>query len=225
MEELMPSDLVPAARFSTESQVKGSRFISTIGPASSITDAKGFISDISQLYSDATHNVPAYLIGFGSSTVAHSNDDGEPSGTAGRPALSVLIGSGLGDVVIVITRYYGGTKLGTGGLVKAYTNAARDAVLGVPKARKVVVTKASLTCPYNVYERAIRSIKAQQGFHLQEDFAGQVRIRFSVPTSNLEPLQHTIIELTNGKFEIEILEKEGFAFLPISNTEENTTND
>ena len=114
----MSDYIVPAGNFSLETVFSKSRFIASIGPASSVLEAKDYIAAKKQLYADATHNVPAYIIGSGSTVIAHSRDDGEPSGTAGRPVLAVLTGSGLRDAVLVITRYFGGRKLGTGGLVK-----------------------------------------------------------------------------------------------------------
>ncbi|MFN2242462.1 MAG: IMPACT family protein, partial [Anaerolineae bacterium] len=111
---------IPARETRTEIQVLNSRFIATAAPVFSVEEAKAFVTRIRDEFADATHNVPAYLVGYGASVVAHCTDDGEPSGTAGRPALAVLRGSGLGDVAVVVTRYFGGTKLGTGGLVRAY---------------------------------------------------------------------------------------------------------
>lgn len=216
----MPDFLVPAARYSTESIIKGSRFIASIGPAISTAEAKAFISKISQQYPDATHNVPAYIIGYGPSTTAHSSDNGEPSGTAGRPALSVLMGSGLGDTVLVITRYYGGSKLGTGGLVKAYTNAARDAVQGVPKAKKIPVLQATLTCPYNIYESTLRLINLHDGLNIKDIFTDQVQIDFSLPVKNTDNLQIAINELSNGQITVSFQEKEGFALLPVTTVED-----
>ena len=113
------SQLIPARRVETEFTELNSRFITSAAPAFSVSEAKAFINEIKGKYPDATHHVPVYLIGHGRSSLAHCSDDGEPSGTAGRPALAVLRGSNLGDIVLVITRYFGGTKLGTGGLVRA----------------------------------------------------------------------------------------------------------
>ncbi len=128
--------------------MSNSRFIAHLAPAASVEEAKAFIDQIRAEYADATHNVPAYVIGYGASVTAHCNDDGEPAGTAGRPILAVLQGSGLGDVVLVVTRYFGGTKLGTGGLVRAYTEAAQ-AVLAVttplPGGRRCIMCGSS--CP------------------------------------------------------------------------------
>ena len=216
----MSSNLVPAARFSVESWAKNSRFIASIGPSFSVIEAREFIAEINQLYADATHNVPAYVIGSGSSITAHSSDNGEPSGTAGKPALSVLMGSGLGDAVLVVTRYFGGTKLGTGGLVKAYSNAARGAVQGVPKAKKISVYQATLTCPYNIYESSLRLIKLANGINIQETFTEQVRIDFSLPVNDVDSLQSAINELSNGQLAATVQKKEFIALQPINIAED-----
>ena len=220
----MSGNLVPASRFSTESWVKNSHFIATIGPAFSVAEAKEFISEINRNYMDATHNVPAYVIGSGSSVTAHSSDNGEPSGTAGKPALSVLMGSGLGDAVLVITRYFGGTKLGTGGLVKAYSSAARDAVDGVLKAKKISVHQASVTCPYNIYERLLRLIKLHEGMHIKESYSELVRIDFSLPVDHALTLQSAVSDLSNGQLSIIIQKENRVALKPVNTAEDKSSN-
>ena len=112
---------VPAAETRRKLTVSNSRFISSLAPVFSVDEAKAFIQRIKTEFPDASHNVPLYIIGHGASEIAHCSDAGEPSGTAGRPGLAVLRGSGLGDVAMVVTRYFGGTKLGTGGLARAYS--------------------------------------------------------------------------------------------------------
>lgn len=220
----MAGNLVPASRFSTESWVKNSHFIATIGPAFSVTEAREFIAEINQQFMDATHNVPAYVIGSGSSITAHSSDNGEPSGTAGKPALSVLMGSGLGDAVLVITRYFGGTKLGTGGLVKAYSNAARDAVGGVPRAKKIRVHQAFISCPYNIYERMLRLIKLHKGLHLEESYSEQVRIDFLLPAGAASALQTAVTELSNGQLSVIIQKEDLVALQPVNTAEDKSSN-
>ncbi|MBT7818395.1 MAG: YigZ family protein, partial [Chloroflexi bacterium] len=133
----MVDRIIPAKQVETEIRVSNSRFISNAAPVFSVEEAKQFIAQIKEKYGDANHNVPVFIIGHGASITAHSSDDGEPSGTAGRPALSVLQGSGFGDIVVVITRYFGGTKLGTGGLVRAYSDSMRAVLEKMPKAEKV----------------------------------------------------------------------------------------
>lgn len=220
----MTGNLVPAAKYDVESWAKNSRFIATIGPAFSVADARDFIAEIRQFHRDASHNVPAYVIGTGSSIIAHASDDGEPSGTAGKPALSVLMGSGLGDTVLVITRYFGGTKLGTGGLVKAYSTAAKNAVKGVPKANKITVHQAAVICPYNIYENTIRQIRLYQGLNIQERFTDQVRIEFSLPVNNIAALQSAINELSNGQTAVTVLKKDLVALQPVTSSEDISGN-
>ena len=219
----MSNNLVPASRYSVESWVKNSHFIATIGPAFSVSEAREFITEINQLYEDATHNVPVYLIVSGSSVTAHSTDNGEPSGTAGRPDLSVLMGSGLGDTVLVITRYFGGTKLGTGGLVKAYSNAAREAVQGVPKARKIAVHQAALRCPYKIHQSSLRLIKLHHGFNINENFSEDVQIDFSLPVREMESLQSAVRELSNGQNEVRIQKRNLTALQPVLLPEDIST--
>lgn len=208
--------LIPASRFSTEIRISNSRFIATIAPAFSVTDAKAFIQEIKLVYSDATHNVPLYQIGFGSSTIAHSSDNGEPSGTAGRPALAVLAGSGLGDAVMVITRYFGGTKLGTGGLVKAYSDSARSVIQAVPKAKKVTVHHCQISVPYNLYEQIVRIIKKAGSSIDREEFTDKVTVHFSVPIIAYDKLAGKIIDFTKGQIPVQIIIESQTAIIPIN---------
>ena len=203
----MTDFIVPAANFSQETRAANSRFIATIGPASTVAEAKIFISNISQLYADASHNVPAYIIGIGPSVISHCSDDGEPNGTAGRPALAVLTGSGLGDTVLVISRYFGGTKLGTGGLVKAYSNSARLAIDGVQKAKKINVHRASLISHYRLYDMITRNIKQLDGLIESEEFTENVKIEFLIPVVNLDTLDLAITELSQGKIKITLIDE------------------
>lgn len=204
----MSGYLVPAARYSHETWEKNSQFISHIGSAFHVDQARSFIDEIRDEFSDAAHNVPVFLIGYGATTIEHASDDGEPSGTAGRPALSVLKGSGLGDTVLVITRYYGGTKLGTGGLVKAYSTAARFAVEGVPKAIKIAAHRMELVFHYSLYNQMVQLIKSHQGVNLQETFTEEVKIRFLLPVPLLDQFNAAVLELSNGAVEPKLIEQE-----------------
>ena len=197
----MENYFVPASQYSLESRVANSRFIATISPAFSIYEAKEFITKLNKKYADATHNVPIFIIGHGSSMISHSSDNGEPSGTAGRPALSVLKGSGLGDTVLVITRYFGGTKLGTGGLVKAYSDSAREIIAAVPKAKKTLVHYASLECPYSLYELIARTIRKYHGRINSESFTDNVKLAYSISVNSYDELQNAIKELSNGRIQ------------------------
>src|SRR3990172_540509 len=155
--------LVPAEEIRRDQVVVNSRFIATLAPVANTDEARAFIARIRREFSDATHNVPAYIIGGGNNLTDYCSDDGEPSGTAGRPALAVLRGSGLGDVAVVITRYFGGTLLGKGGLVRAYTESTQMAVNAVRRARRQQVHVAMLALPYNLLERVRILVHKYQG--------------------------------------------------------------
>lgn len=197
---------VPAKEIRREIIIGGSRFIATLAPAFSVNEAKAFIAQMRKEFSDASHNVPAFLVGWGNSVTAHASDDGEPSGTAGRPALAVLRGSGLGDVVLVITRYFGGTKLGTGGLVKAYTQAANAVASNVPRAQKVLAHTILLAAPYPLLEQIRLLVKKNDGQILDEDFAADVTMTLRFPVNSFSPFAAALQELSAGKLSPEIIE-------------------
>jgi uncharacterized YigZ family protein len=197
---------VPAQQSRAEIEVLNSRFIATLAPAFSMDEAREFIARIRGEFKDATHHVPAYVIGYGSSVTAHCHDDGEPSGTAGRPALAVLTGSGLGDAVVVVTRYFGGTKLGTGGLVRAYGDAVRAVLQVVPRAEKVPVHTLMLAIPYPAFERVRLLVLAHGGEILAESFGVDVTVTARFGVSQYPEFETSIQELSRGAWGAEIIE-------------------
>lgn len=198
--------LLPLERTRRELTVVNSRFIATLAPVSSVDEARAFIKEIRAEFADATHNVPAYIIGGGNNVIEYCSDDGEPAGTAGRPALMVLRGSGLGDLAVVVTRYFGGTLLGTGGLVKAYTEATQQVVNAVPRARRMPVHLALLAIPYNLLER-VRLLTARHGGAvLGEEFAADVTLTLRLPVQSLEGFQAELRELSAGRLRAEVIE-------------------
>src|SRR5512143_848730 len=142
---------IPATRVRIEHEVSRSRFIATLDNAPTVEAARAFIAGIRAEMPDATHHVYAFKVGYGSSVTEGLSDDGEPTGTAGPPALAVVRGADVGDVALVVTRYFGGTKLGTGGLVRAYSDAARAALAGMQTCEKVERRQLGLTMPYGLY--------------------------------------------------------------------------
>jgi uncharacterized YigZ family protein len=203
----MPSPyLIPACETRREHRVVNSRFIATLTPVFSTDEARTFIARIRKEFSDATHNVPAYMIGGGKNVTDYCSDDGEPQGTAGRPALAVLHGSGLGDVVVVITRYFGGTLLGTGGLVKAYTESAQLVTKSVPRARKLSVHVAMLALPYNLLERIRLLVGRHKGTILGEDFAADVTMTLRFPLETFPAFQADLQQLSSGSLQAEVIE-------------------
>jgi uncharacterized YigZ family protein len=197
---------VPAAEIRRETVVVNSRFIASLAPAFSVEEARDFIQRVKLEMPDASHHVPVYLIGHGEAVTAHCSDAGEPSGTAGRPALAVLQGSGLGDVVVVITRYFGGTKLGTGGLVRAYSDAVRSVLAEVRRAERVPTSTVMVELPYNLLERARRLVTAHQGEILDEDFTSNVVLTARFPNERLAEFQTGLNELSNGSAQAEMIE-------------------
>ena len=198
--------MVPLEEIRREHVVVNSRFISTLASAFSIDEARTFMARIKHEFADASHNVPVYIIGGGNTVTEYFSDDGEPSGTSGKPALAVLRGSGLGDAVLVITRYFGGTLLGTGGLVKAYTESAQSVVNAVGRGQRVPVHIAMIALPYNLLERLRLVVTRQRGEVLGEDFAGDVTMTVRVPVDLFEAFQNDLRELSAGKVQAEIIE-------------------
>ncbi|HEX9115489.1 MAG TPA: YigZ family protein, partial [Anaerolineae bacterium] len=142
--------LIPAARVRVEEVILRSRFITTVSVAPTVEGARSFVSEMRAEFSDATHNCFAFLVGPpGSSAQAGMSDDGEPAGTAGRPMLAVLSGCGAGDIAVVVTRYFGGTKLGTGGLVRAYSGGVKAALAELPLTEKVLRVTILAVGPYS----------------------------------------------------------------------------
>jgi len=197
---------VPAKEIRREMMVSNSRFIATLAPVFSVEEAKAFVARVREEFANASHNVPMYLVGYGSSVTAHCSDAGEPSGTAGQPALAVLRGSGLGDVAVVVTRYFGGTKLGTGGLVRAYSEAVRMVVEAVPRAEKVLTHTVMMALPYRLLERTRLLVTAQHGQMLDEDFGADVTLTARFAVEHLDAFQSALSELTNGAVQGEIVE-------------------
>jgi uncharacterized YigZ family protein len=209
---------IPAQKTRIEIMVLNSRFIATAAPVFSVEEAREFIHVVKQEFSDANHNVPAFLVGFGQSVTAHCSDDGEPSGTAGRPALAVLQGSGLGDIAVVVTRYFGGTKLGTGGLVRAYTDAVKEVLKNLPLAEKVPTHTVMLAIPYSLYEQVKLLIQEFKGKILDEDFGGDITISIQFQVEQLDPFNGRMIELSRGKIQPEIIESNPETIMPIINS-------
>jgi uncharacterized YigZ family protein len=206
---------IPAKETRIEAKVANSRFIATAAPVFSVQEAKAFVARIRQELADASHNVPIYLIGHGASVVAHCSDDGEPSGTAGRPALAVLQGSGLGDVAVVVTRYFGGTKLGTGGLVRAYGDAVRAVLEALPRATKVPTHVARVSVPYSGFEPLRRLIAAHGGQTLREDFTADVTVEARFEVERFEAFQDALSEMSNGAIEAEVIVRDEIAIVPV----------
>ncbi len=197
---------VPLNEIRRDHLVVNSRFIATLASAFSAEEARAFITHIKKEFTDASHNVPAYIIGGGNTVTEFCSDDGEPVGTSGKPALAVLRGSGLGDVVVVITRYFGGTLLGTGGLVKAYTESTQLVVNAVERGRRVPMYISMLAIPYNLLERVRLMTTHHSGEVLGEDFGGDITMTLQFPVESFDGFQKELQELSAGKLRAEVIE-------------------
>jgi uncharacterized YigZ family protein len=206
---------IPAEQTQTEIEVKKSRFIATAGPVFSIEEARAFIKAVKVEFADASHNVPAFLVGYGSSITKHCNDDGEPSGTAGRPILAVLEGSGLGDIAVVVTRYWGGTKLGTGGLVRAYGDATKEVLSVIPKAEKVPTHTAMLVIPYTHLEQLRLLVTEHAGKIEDETFAADITLVIQFMIERFDGFQTALNELSHGTLAAEVVETHQDTIFPL----------
>jgi len=190
---------VPKARHRAEIRVSNSRFVATVAPVSTVKEAQAFIREIRKEMPDATHHVYAFKVGYGASVSEGMSDDGEPSGTSGPPTLAVLRGADIGDTVIVITRYFGGTKLGTGGLVSAYGGAAKAALESLETEEKVTRHRCELTVPYSLRESVRRLLDAHQCLLEDQSFEADVRLRYLIPEEQEAGFAQAVQDLTAGK--------------------------
>lgn len=177
---------------------KKSRFIASIFPVHSEEEALEYISRIRKKYYDARHNCFAYVIGEKNET-ERCSDDGEPSGTAGRPMLDVLTGQGLHDVLVVVTRYFGGTLLGTGGLVRAYSAAVKEGLAHCRIQEKIRGCLVTFETDYNGLGK-VQYIAAGMGLTEQESRYGEkVELVYVVPMEKVEALEREVTEKTGGR--------------------------
>jgi uncharacterized YigZ family protein len=207
--------LIPLEAVETEITVVNSRFIVSLAPVNSVEDARDFISEIKKRYPDASHHVPAFVIGHGKSIIAHCSDDGEPSGTAGRPALAVLQGSGLGNVVVVVTRYFGGTKLGTGGLVKAYGDAVREVLKQVKFATLLPTTTLVLVTPYRLYDQVVRLMESHDAVVLETEFLEDVIVTLRLKDEEVQAFTNMLGNLSSGQVEPIVVDQNPESVFPL----------
>lgn len=183
-----------------EYEDRRSRFIGRVRPVSGEAEARAFLEEIRAAYPDANHHVFAYVLREGN--ILRWSDDGEPGGTAGQPTLGVLQGSGLTDICCVTIRYFGGTLLGSGGLVRAYASSARLALADAGSVRMTPWRKGAFTCSYARYER-LRRLLEDRGARIEDaSFGAAVEIVFSAPESQCEAVGEAVRNMTAGDAEI-----------------------
>lgn len=194
---------------SAEIEEKKSRFIAHVAAVNTEEEALAFIEGKKKQYWDARHNCYAYILGEQAQTMRFS-DDGEPSGTAGRPILEVLAGSGIRNLVVVVTRYFGGTLLGTGGLVRAYTKATQAGLDASDVRIMCCGYGMTIVTDYNGIGK-VQYLLGSRGIPTGEaDYGEQVTVRVDIPYEEKDAVINEITEATAGKAKIEISEPKYF---------------
>lgn len=186
---------VPANEACFEEEIKKSRFITYLAHTPTVEAAKAFVQHIKSKHSDARHNCWAFVAGRPSDSMKWGfSDDGEPSGTAGKPILAQLTGSGIGEITAVVTRYSGGIKLGTGGLVKAYGGGVQQALTVLQTKEKVITSELRLRCEYNQVSLVESLLAEYAGIQLHADYGNQVQMTVEIDSRVVDEF---VAKLTN----------------------------
>ncbi|WP_302187311.1 YigZ family protein [uncultured Lactobacillus sp.] len=180
--------------------IKKSRFIATMGRVTSEADAKDFIAAVSKKYHDATHNTYAYTLGLNDEQVKAS-DNGEPSGTAGIPELKALQLMKLKNVAVVVTRYFGGIKLGAGGLIRAYSNSVTSAAEAIGEVKRVMQQEIIFAIPYNRYDEINHYLEEADIFVESREYAADITISVFLDLDQVAAFEAKLTDLMAGKID------------------------
>ena len=194
---------VPAAAGEASFTEKRSEFLGHVRPVESEEEARAFVAEMKKKYYDARHNCWCYIIKDGAERYS---DDGEPQGTAGMPILEVLRHENLTDCVCVVTRYFGGILLGTGGLVRAYTQGAQVAVAAAGVQRMSLYTVALIACPYNLYDIVTHLLPEYDCAVEETDYGADVTLTVTLPAGGEDRLNAGLAEATAGTVYAEVME-------------------
>lgn len=189
---------IPGGSARAELKIQGSRFLAEAAYTPEVAAARAQLAAVRAAMPDASHHCYAYLVGYGASVTAGMGDDGEPSGTAGRPMLAVLRGADLGDITVVVTRYFGGTLLGTGGLVRAYSDAVRAVLEVLPRAERVLMRTIQVLVSYADYALARRTLEAHGATLEDEQFGVDVQLLARLPAAAYAQAVSALDEVTAG---------------------------
>lgn len=179
---------------------KKSRFIANVRPVKTEEEALSFLAEIRKKYSDARHNVYAYSVR--ENNISRFSDDGEPAQTAGLPIMDLIKKAGLTDLIVVVTRYFGGILLGTGGLVRAYTKSAKEGIIAASPAEMRLCREIGVECDYTLLGR-IQAKVMELGYEISEPvYSDKVTLFLYVPDSEVSGFMNEMVEISNGKAEI-----------------------
>lgn len=209
----MTEYFIPTAPAEAELVEKRSRFIGQVKPVETEEEARAFVEQVKKKHYDARHNCWCYRLRDGG--VERYSDDGEPQGTAGQPMLNVFQRGEVTNVVCVVTRYFGGVLLGAGGLVRAYTQSAKDALdaAGISVVRRWV--EAAVPCPYSFFDRVRLEVEAHGGVLGETEYAADVTVHALLPEGQVEAFSARMTELTAGGTAVQIL-GEAFKAVPMA---------
>jgi uncharacterized YigZ family protein len=203
MPKPFPRYPIPAQRFRAEIEVERSIFITTVQEVTSSQEAQEFVAELKAEFPDANHNCWAYLVGPpGSSDRIGLSDDGEPHGVAGKPMLTTLQHSGLGDTAVVVTRYFGGIKLGKGGMVKAYTAAVQTALKKLPRTQRIAWAHLAVCFDYSLLTPLQRRLADFEAEELESNYADKVSLKLRLPQEKQTAFEKMFTDLTAGQGEL-----------------------
>jgi len=199
----MESWLIPAAPVTFSEEIKKSRFITLLAHTDGVEAAKAFVETIRAAHPDARHHCVAWVAGSpDDSQQLGFSDDGEPAGTAGKPMLAQLMGSGVGEITAVVVRYYGGVLLGTGGLVKAYGGGVQQALHRLATVRKMVLTEYTLCCDYAQLAGVEALLGQFEGKIVTSNYQASVHLRVALPHSRVEAFSARLADFSRGTLQL-----------------------
>ena len=195
---------IPKSEAIFEEEIKKSRFITYLRHTEGMEQSKAFLAEMKALHSSARHWCWATVAGTPNDSQQYGfSDDGEPSGTAGKPILNYLLGSGLGEITAVVVRYYGGIQLGTGGRVKAYGNGVQQALLSLETVRKVLRENYRLQCEYEQFNTLSHLLQDWDIEILDQQFGEKIELRWAINPVQVEQIQATLTQRFAGRLALE----------------------
>ncbi|WP_435946595.1 IMPACT family protein [Dryocola sp. BD586] len=199
----MESWPIPAESLCVSEEIKKSRFITLLAHTDGVAAAKAFVEQVRAQHPDARHHCWAWVAGApNDSQQLGFSDDGEPAGTAGKPMLAQLMGRGIGEITAVVVRYYGGVKLGTGGLVKAYGGGVQLALNQLPTVLKVPLTEYTLQCDYAQLAGIEALLKQNDGLIVQSEFQASVLLKVALPQTQLAEFSLRLADFSRGSLHL-----------------------
>ncbi len=197
----LPELRIPDGIGSAEIEIRKSRFLGEARGVATPEEARSLVLGKRREHPSARHVVWAFMVGDRSSETSGMSDDGEPHGTAGKPVLEVIRGSGVTNLLLMVVRYFGGTKLGTGGLVRAYTRAAQEALLALPVRKLIVYRGFRIEMPYALYEPLRKLLLAREAELDREDFGTLIAVEGRLPEERADECRLAVLEATAGRIE------------------------